>query len=197
MSNIDDAARRRAAKSLRTSAGSWKENDPWEDARFASTAADLSHDLGMALGYKPCDSMPVHEILSRLAGFIEPAEKAPERVGVHEPSSFESNLVHLIEEHPGWPIVVMAYDEGDEKRCGFYLQGPYRAQAVEIALFDGRSYDDEDEFVEDYVEKQLHINAQVDKAEVKALARRLWEDHALSCIAIYADRSVVCLKEII
>lgn len=197
MTTIDDAARRRAAASLRTSAGSWKEHDPWEDARFASTAADLSRDLGVALGYKPCDAMAAHEFLSRLADFIEPAGKAPESAGGRRPESLESNLAHLVEEHPGRPIVVMAYDEGDEKACGFYLQGPYRALAAEVALFDGRSYDDEDEFIEDYVEKWFRINAQVGKEELKARARRLWEYHAISCIAIYATPSLVDLKEII
>ena len=68
MTKPDDAARRKAASSLRISAKSWKIHDPCGDVRFEN----LCYDLGTAIGCKPCADMPCHEFLSRLADYIDP-----------------------------------------------------------------------------------------------------------------------------
>lgn len=69
MTKPDDAARRKAANSLRISAESWETHDPGADARFEN----LCYDLAVAIGCKPCADMPCHEFLSRLADYIDPA----------------------------------------------------------------------------------------------------------------------------
>lgn len=108
-----------------------------------------------------------------------------------------STLASLIGEHPGWPVVVMSYCDGEEKTCGSYLQGIYRVETAELVLFLERYYDDEDEFTEDYIDKWWRFDMTDEEGLILAAkAHRLWADNALSCIVVYSDNSLVGLEEI-
>ena len=89
------------------------------------------------------------------------------------------------------PIIVFV--DNDEIADGYSttVQSIYKAEVAEVVRWsrlDGRVYDDEDEFAEDYV---TYSSSDASEDELEAEARELWKKHATKCIVCYSHAALL------
>ncbi len=89
----------------------------------------------------------------------------------------------IIAKRPDLPVIVfvdnyeLAYDYDTT------AQGIYKAEVTEIVSWNGRIYDEEEEFIVDYCEFNFCLRPE---EKLEAEAHELWKSHAKECIVCYS-----------
>ena len=106
-------------------------------------------------------TLPVSLVLFKAAGFV--------------PGS-----VHQRSVKRGKPVIVLVDNSEIADDFGTTAQVLTSARVSEVASWNGRVYDDEGEFVEDYCAASWR--EEPDEKRLEAKAHELWKTHAMECI---------------
>ncbi len=88
----------------------------------------------------------------------------------------------IIAKRPDLPVIVLVDNYDLAYDYDITAQGIYKAEVRMVATWNQRTYDNEEDFVEDYCEFNFCLRPE---EKLEAEAHELWEKHAKECIVCY------------